>query len=189
MTAPSRRRATYEDVLRAPSNVVAEVLFGTLYTHPRPSLRHANASSHLGGLLCGPFRFGQGGPGGWVIYDEPELHLGAEPDIVVPDLAGWHRERLADLPEDARWTSIAPDWLCEVLSPSTEASDRAEKMEIYLRERVGHVWLIDPVLRTLELYRHGGEVWQRLAVYRDDATVRAEPFEAFELPLGLLWER
>jgi len=121
--------------------------------------------------------------------DEPELHLGAEPDIVVPDLAGWRRERLADLPEDARWTSIAPNWLCEVLSPSTEASDRAEKMEIYLRERVGHVWLIDPIVRTLEVYRHGGDLWQRLAVYRDDATVRAEPFEAFELPLGLLWER
>lgn len=124
-----------------------------------------------------------------MIDDEPELHLGAEPDIVVPDLAGWHRQRLADLPEDARWTSIAPNWLCEVLSPSTEVSDRAEKMEIYLRERVGHVWLIDPVLRTLELYRHGGEVWQRQAVYRDDPRVRAEPFEAFELPLGLLWER
>lgn len=189
MNAPARRRATYEDVLRAPPSMVAEVVFGVLHTHPRPSLRHANASSHLGVLLGGPFRFGRGGPGGWVIYDEPELHLGDEPDIVVPDIAGWRRERLADLAEDAAWTSIAPDWICEVLSPSTQALDRAEKMEIYLRERVAHVWLIDPIARTLEVYRQGDGVWQRLAVHRDDASVRAEPFEAIELPLQLLWER
>lgn len=189
MTAPARRRATYEDVLQAPPNVVAEVLFGVLHTQPRPALRHANASSHLGGLLFGPFRIGQGGPGGWVIYDEPELHLGGEPDIVVPDLAGWRRERLAELPEDAAWTSIAPDWVCEVLSPSTQATDRAEKMEIYLRERVGHVWLVDPIVRTLEVYRLGEGVWQRVAVHRDDASARIEPFDAVELRLGLLWER
>ncbi|MEX1367286.1 MAG: Uma2 family endonuclease [Nannocystaceae bacterium] len=189
MPAPIRRRASYEDVLAAPSTVVAEVIFGVLHTQPRPSLRHANASSHLGGMLFGPYRIGTGGPGGWVIYDEPELHLGGEPDILVPDLAGWRRERLADLPDDARWTSIAPDWICEVLSPSTQAIDRAEKMEIYLRERVGHAWLVDPVARTLEVYRLGDDVWQRVAVHRDDAKIRAEPFDAVELSLGLLWER
>src|SRR5690606_31336136 len=189
MTAPALRRATYEDVLQAPPHVVAEVIHGVLHTHPRPALRHANASSSLGGLLFGPFRLGRGGPGGWVIYDEPELHLGGEPDILGPDLAGWHRERLADLPDDAAWTSIVPDWICEVLSPSTQALDRSEKMDIYLRERVGHVWLIDPAVRMLEVYRHGDSVWQRLAVYRDDASVRAEPFDAVELALGLLWER
>lgn len=189
MTAPARRRATYEDVLQAPPNVVAEVLFGVLHTHARPALRHANASSHLGVLLGAPYRFGRGGPGGWVIYDEPELHLGSEPDIVVPDLAGWHRERLADVPNDAAWIPVAPDWVCEVLSPSTQAIDRAEKMDIYLRERVGHVWLVDPAARTLEVYRRGGEVWERLAVHRDDASVRVEPFDAIELQLGLLWER
>jgi hypothetical protein len=189
VTVPLRRRATYDDVLRAPANTVAEVVFGTLHTHPRPSLRHAAASSHLGVLLGGPFRFGHGGPGGWILYDEPELHLGTEPDILVPDLAGWGRERLADVPKDAPWTAIAPDWICEVLSPSTQALDRADKMEVFLRERVGHAWLIDPIAQTLEVYRHGGDVWHRLAVHRGDATVRAEPFEVFELPLGLLWER
>jgi Uma2 family endonuclease len=189
MIAPAHRRATYEDVLQAPPNVVAEVLFGVLYTHARPALRHANASSLLGGLLLGPFRVGRGGPGGWVIYDEPELHLGGEPDIVVPDLAGWRRERFAGVPDDAAWTSIAPDWVCEVLSPSTEATDRAEKMEIYLRERVGHVWFVDPIVRTLEVYRLGEGVWHRIAVHRDDACVRVEPFEAIELQVGLLWER
>lgn len=187
MTAPAKRRASYEDVLAAPPKVVAELLFGTLHTHPRPSLRHANASSHLGVLLGGPFRFGHGGPGGWILYDEPELHLGA--DILVPDLAGWRRERLAALPEDAPWTAIAPDWACEVLSPSTQAIDRAEKMEIFLRERVGHVWLIDPIAKTLEVYRHGGDLWHRVAVHREADSVRAEPFDAVELALGLLWER
>ncbi len=189
MSVPARRRAGYEDVLRAPPHMIAEVIHGVLHTQPRPALRHANASSHLGILLGAPFRFGSGGPGGWVIYDEPELHLGDEPDILVPDLAGWKRERLAELPDDAAWTTIAPDWICEVLSPSTQAIDRAEKMEIYLRERVAHAWLVDPIARTLEVYRRGEAVWQRLVVFRDDARVRAEPFDAFELPLGLLWQR
>ncbi len=169
--------------------MVAELIYGVLHTQPRPALRHANASSLLGYQLSGPYRAGVGGPGGWVIYDEPELHLGSEPDVLIPDLAGWRRERLADLPEDAAWTTIAPDWICEVLSPSTQAIDRAEKMEIYLRERVGHVWLVDPIARTLEIYRLGETVWQRVAVARDRALVRAEPFDAFELQLGLLWER
>lgn len=170
--------------------MVAEVIYGVLHTQPRPALRHAKATSRLGGLMMSPFDLGVGGPGGWVIYDEPELHLGDEPDILVPDLAGWRRERLADadLP-DAPWTTIAPDWICEVLSPSTQAIDRAEKMEIYLRERVGHAWLIDPIARTLEIYRLADAVWQRVAVHHDDAIVRAEPFEAFELQLRLLWER
>jgi Uma2 family endonuclease len=189
VTAPAERRATYEDVLAAPPNMVAEVLFGTLYTHARPTIRHANVSSLLGGLLVGPFRLGHGGPGGWIILDEPELHLGADPDILVPDLAGWQRERLDELALDAAWTSIAPDWACEVLSPSTQATDRAEKMEIFLRERIGHVWLIDPKAETLEIYRHGGDVWHRLAVHHGDVRVRAQPFEAVELPLGPLWQR
>jgi Uma2 family endonuclease len=189
MPATARRRASYEDVLRAPPNMIAQVIYGVLHTQPRPALRHANVSSHLGVLLGNPFRFGVDGPGGWVIYDEPELHLGDEPDILVPDLAGWKRERLAELPDDAPWTSIAPDWICEVLSPSTQAIDRAEKMEIYLRERVGHAWLIDPIARTLEVYRLAEAVWQRVAVFHDDALVRAEPFDALELQLRLLWER
>jgi Uma2 family endonuclease len=188
VTAPAKRRATYEDVLAAPPNMVAEILFGTLYTHPRPAMRHANASSLLG-MVLGPFRLGRDGPGGWIILDEPELHLGSEPDILVPDLAGWHRERLAELPADAAWTSIPPDWACEVLSPSTQATDRAEKMEIFLREQVGHVWLIDPIAKTLEIYRHGGKVWHRIATHHGDVVVRAEPFDAIEMRLGLLWER
>jgi Uma2 family endonuclease len=188
MNAPARRRATYQDVLNAPANHVAQVVFGTLYTQPRPAFPHAGTTSGLGYLLSGPFRYGIGGPGGWLILDEPELHLGAEPDIVVPDLAGWRRER-GDLPQrGAPWTAAAPDWVCEVLSPSTQALDRAEKMEVWLRERVRHVWLIDPIAETLEVYRHGGEAWLRVAVHHGAARVRAEPFDAVELELRLLWE-
>ena len=186
MVLPARRGATYDDVLRAPPNMIAEVIFGVLHTQPRPTLRHAAASSHLGVVLGNPFRFGVGGPGGWVIYDEPEIHLGSAPDILVPDLAGWKRERLSDLAEDAAFTTIVPDWVCEVLSPSTQAIDRAEKMEIYGREKVNHVWLVDPIARTLEIYAHADAGWHRLAVFRDDALVRAAPFEVFEFQLGVL---
>ena len=189
MPAPAVRRATYQDVLDAPANTIAEVVYGTLHTQPRPAYRHSIATSNLGVVIGGRFGFGDDdGPGEWVIIDEPELHLGAEPDILVPDLAGWHRERIADLPLDRPWTAVAPDWLCEVLSPSTQRLDRAEKMEIYLREQVRHVWLVDPLARTLEVYRHGGDLWHRSAVHHGDATVRAEPFDAMELPLRWLWE-
>lgn len=188
MPAPAVRRATYEDVLNAPPNMIAQVIFGALHTHPRPAAPHTNVSSNLGVVLGSRFRFGQGGPGGWVIHDEPELHLGPEPDILVPDLAGWHRERLAGLPRERPWTGVAPNWVCEVLSPSTQRIDRASKMEIYLREQVSRVWLIDPLALTLEVYRHAGPVWERSAIFEGDATVRAEPFEAAEIELRWLWE-
>jgi Uma2 family endonuclease len=112
----TRKPATYADVLAAPDHVVAEILDGELHLSPRPAPRHAAASSGLGGALHGPFDRGRGGPGGWRILDEPELHLGA--DVVVPDLAGWRRTRLPRLPDEAYFT-LAPDWICEVVSPST----------------------------------------------------------------------
>ncbi len=191
MSAPAVRRATYQDVLDAPANVIAEVIFGALHTQPRPALPHARVSSRLGVAIGRRFDLDDDdsdGPGGWILYDEPELHLGAEPDIVVPDIAGWHRERLAGTQQDGAFLSVPPDWLCKVLSPSTQRLDRAEKMDIYLREQVRHVWLIDPLARTLEVYRHGGELWHRIAVHHGDAVVRAEPFDAVELPLRRLWE-
>lgn len=188
VSAEAIRRATYQDILDAPPGHVAQIIFGVLHSHPRPALAHAGASTGLTYFLCGPFHFGHGGPGGWIILDEPELHLGDEPDIVVPDLAGWRRDR-GELPaRDSTFTTIAPDWVCEVLSPSTEVLDRAEKMEIYRRDNVRHVWLIDPRARTQELYRHGDDAWTRVAIHHGDALVRAEPFEAIELPLGRLWE-
>jgi len=188
MNVPARRRATYQDVLDAPPHQVAEVIEGVLYTNPRPSTPHANASSILGAELVPPFRRGKGGPGGWIILDEPELHLGAEPDILVPDLAGWRRETLPELP-DAAYLTIAPDWLAEVLSPSTHRLDRAQKLPIYGREKVRHVWLIDPGAQLLEVLRLDGETYRIVASHAGDEKVRAEPFDAIELEVAALWAR
>jgi len=184
---PARKRATYDDVLRAPPSVVAEVVAGVLYTHPRPAQKHALAASSLGAELVGPFQRGRGGPGGWIILDEPELHLGTEPDILVPDLAGWRRERLEKI-EDAPYFTLAPDWICEVASPSTRALDRAEKLPVYAREQVRHAWIVEPLERLLEVYRLEGASWLRVAAFQGHAVVRVEPFEAIALELRVLWE-
>ncbi len=182
---PARNRATYEDLLKVDSNKVAEIIDGVLRTSPRPAARHTNAASVLGEELGPPFRRGRGGPGGWVILDEPELHLAA--DILVPDLAGWRRENMPEIPDEPFFT-LAPDWACEVLSPSTEAVDRADKLPIYAREGVGHAWLVDPIAQTLEVLRLDGDTYRLVATWRESARVRAEPFDAIELDLALLWE-
>ncbi len=185
---PAHKKAGYADVLAAPPNVVAEVVRGVLHTSPRPASPHARATTTLGAELGGPFDRGRGGPGGWILLDEPELHLGPEPDIVVPDLAGWRRERMPEMP-DAAYFTLAPDWVCEALSPSTSRLDRGEKMDVYCREGIGHLWLIDATLRMLEVYRLDGAAWLRVGTWSDEARVRAEPFEALELELGSLWRR
>lgn len=181
----SKRPATYDDLLKVPDQFVAEILDGELYTSPRPSPRHADASSGLGGALRGPFDRGRGGPGGWRILDEPEIHLAA--DVVVPDLAGWRRERLPSIPDEA-FIAVAPDWICEVLSPSTVSIDRVKKLAIYARERVAHAWLIDPIARTVEILRLDTGGWLIVATISDLDVARAEPFEAIELELSLLWD-
>lgn len=186
MADPARRRATYEDVLGAPENMVAEVLDGELHLHPRPAAPHAVAASVLGMDLGVPFQRGRGGPGGWLIVDEPELHLGPDPDIIVPDLGGWRVERLPELPSTPYFT-IAPDWACEVLSESTRRVDRVKKMRLFARERVPHVWLVDPIARTLEVFRLDGDSYRLAATHADDETPRLEPFEAIELELSALW--
>jgi Uma2 family endonuclease len=181
------KRATYEDVLNAPENKVAEILDGELVLSPRPALRHSAASSQLGAIIGGAFNRragGAGGPGGWRILDEPELHL--DDHVVVPDLAGWRRERLPVIPDDA-FTSLAPDWVCEVLSPSTERFDRGRKLRIYAEAGVAHAWLVQPSQRTLEVLRLRDGAWTIVGVWEDAAIVRAEPFEAVELELGRLW--
>lgn len=186
MTAPERahKRATYEDVLNAPEHMVAEILDGELFLSPRPTFRHGVASSVLGVDIGSPFHRGRGGPGGWWIVDEPELHLGT--DVLVPDLAGWRRERMPDPPEGVGVT-LAPDWVCEVLSPSTERTDRMRKLRIYAREGIGHAWLVSPDQRTLEVFRLQEGQWLLLAVHGGDEVVRAEPFDAIELDLLPLW--
>lgn len=184
MADPAKRRATYEDLLAVKDNLVAEILNGVLYTHPRPASRHALASSALGSELFTPFHRGKGGPGGWIILDEPELHLHG--DVVVPDLAGWRRTRMPELPDAAAF-ELAPDWICEVLSPSTAAIDRVEKMPIYARERVTNAWLVDPIAKTLEAFRLEGERGSLLGTWANDARVRVEPFAEIELELAGMW--
>jgi len=179
-----RKPASYADLEALPDNVVGEIVAGTLYASPRPAMPHAFAASQLGGVLINPFNQGQGGPGGWFLIDEPELHLGD--DVLVPDLAGWRQERMPEIPAIAAVT-LAPDWVCEVLSPSTMALDRAAKLPVYARERVPHVWFVDPVARTLEVLRLEGERYTLLATHMGPVCVRAEPFEAFELNLAILW--
>jgi Uma2 family endonuclease len=184
MASPARKRATYEDLLKLPDDKIGEIVDGELYASPRPSVPQVLAHSALNSELGAPFHFGRGGPGGWWILVEPELHL-AE-DTLVPDLAGWRRERLATMP-DAPAITVAPDWVCEVLSPSTERLDRVRKLPAYARHGVAHAWLINPRARTLEVYRREGASWVLAASHADDALVRAEPFDAIELDLLRLW--
>ncbi|HZI15811.1 MAG TPA: Uma2 family endonuclease [Myxococcus sp.] len=186
MGKETKRPATYEDLLALPEHVVGQIIDGELIVMPRPASPHARASSVLGGRLGDLFDWGSSGPGGWWIQDEPELHFGR--DALVPDIAGWRRERMPEMPETAYFTQ-APDWVCEVLSPSTEALDRKRKREIYAREGVGHVWLVDPSKRTLEVFQRQEQQWVQRGTYSGEERVRAEPFEAVELDLGAIWLR
>lgn len=164
---------------------VGEIVDGELHVSPRPASPHARASSTLGSELGGPFDRGRAGPGGWIILDEPELHLVEQ--IMVPDLAAWRRERMPVMPETAAFT-LAPDWLCEVLSPSTEAFDRAKKLPHYARAHVRHIWLVRPETRTLEVLRLDGQTYRLIRTFTEDK-VHAEPFDAVELELSALWSR
>ncbi|MBI4954128.1 MAG: Uma2 family endonuclease [Myxococcales bacterium] len=186
MADPARRAATYADLDTLPGHLVGEILHGVLHALPRPRIRHARAATRLGSHLGPPFDEGVGGPGGWVFLDEPELHLGD--DVVVPDLAGWRREHLPELP-DAAFLTLAPDWACEVLSPATRALDLTDKRDIYRRERVAHLWYVDPApeARTLEVLRWSPAGYVLVSSHRGDPSVRAEPFEALAFPLGALW--
>ena len=184
VATPLRRPATYDDLLQVPEHLVAEIVDGDLHASPRPASRHARASSVLGSQITGPYDLGQGGPGGWWIVDEPELHLGD--DILVPDLAGWRRERMPDFP-DVPFFTLAPDWVCEVVSPGTERLDRTRKLPSYARSGIGFAWLVNPLSRTLEVLRLEQGRWSLLATHADHDVVHAEPFGEMRLDLLLLW--
>ena len=163
---------------------VHEVLRGVTMMSPRPAPPHALVSSNLDMLLGPPYHKGIGGPGGWWILDEPELHLGEE--RLAPDVAGWRRERLPQLPTEAHF-ALVPDWVCEVLSPSTEETDRTEKLDIYAEYGVPFLWLANPLLRVLEVYWLGSNGSYAVKTYRGKRTVRVVPFDALPLDLGQLW--
>jgi Uma2 family endonuclease len=184
MSRPLKKNATYADLCAVPENFVAEILGGELYASPRPASPHSFAGSVLGAKLMSPFQFGENGPGGWWFLDEPELHFGA--DVLVPDVAAWRRERMPVVPSVAYFT-LAPDWVCEVISPSTERIDRQKKQAIYAREGVRHLWFVDPLRQTLEVFSLESARWSLLAVHEGTKSVRAEPFDAVELALSDLW--
>jgi Uma2 family endonuclease len=176
--------ATYADIEALPPNVVGEILFGSLVTHPRPAGRHTAAASAMGVVLGTPFQYGSGGPGGWIIMDEPELHLG--PHVVVPDLAGWRRERLVGQ-QDVAWFDVAPDWICEVLSPSTEIYDRGDKRRIYATYSIPYLWYLDPRAKVLEVFQRQEASWLLTHTFTGDEPVSAPPFDAITFPLSQLW--
>lgn len=184
MGLPALKPACYEDLFDLPENLVGEIIAGRLITHPRPAPRHARAYSSLGFALGSPYDQGIAGPGGWWILDEPELHL--DRDILVPDLAGWRRERMPRLPDTA-WFELPPDWVCEILSPSTARMDRVEKLPIYARHGVRHAWLVDPDLRTLEIFENRDGKWLLLTVLENNADVCQPPFDATSFSLSALW--
>ncbi len=175
--------AVYRD---PPPGTVAEIIAGTLYTMPRPRPIHQNSAIGLSDTLSPPFRRGRGGPGGWIILPEPELRLGDLPDLVEPDLAGWRRERLPDVPPDAA-ISVVPDWVCEILSPSTRRHDAQVKVPMYFRHGVKHLWLVTPATQSLQVFRRVTDGWLLRHFNFEDELVRAEPFDAIELDLSALW--
>lgn len=179
---------TYADIERLPEHVVGEIIAGELVVSPRPAPPHALAASRLGGLLNTRFELGLGGPGGWWIHHEPELSLGVDPryDPVVPDLGGWRVESMPDLPVTAQYR-VTPDWVCEVLSPGTARRDRSRKLPFYIRAGVGHVWLLDPVEQTLEVYEPDATGIRVVGIWSAGDQVSAPPFEALPIDLTLLW--
>ncbi|MDO9016832.1 MAG: Uma2 family endonuclease [Deltaproteobacteria bacterium] len=186
---PNLAPEVIEGYRSAPAHLVAEIIDGALSLMPRPRRRHSRSAGELHGELRGPFDRGRDGPGGWVFLPEPELHLGPRPDIVIPDLAAWRTERTPPgfLADDAAGITLAPDWVCEVLSPSTASTDRTKKLPIYRREGVGHAWLIDPTAHTLEVFRRHDLGWLLIATFAGASVVRAEPFDAVPLDLAGLW--
>ncbi len=183
MPATAKRQARYEDLFELPANMVGEIVNGELHVSPRPAMKHALAATYMSAGVIGHYGRG-GGTGGWWIVFEPELHLG--PDVLVPDLAGWRKERMPTYP-DAPFTELAPDWICEVLSASTRSLDRIRKLPIYAREGVAHAWLVDPEDRFLEVFRLDNGLWKLVAQFEGEGMIRAEPFDAVELDMGAWW--
>jgi Uma2 family endonuclease len=184
MSRPAERLAEYRDLFELPEHVIGEILNGQLITQPRPAPKHARASSIVGSELVGPYDQGRGGPGGWWILDEPEMHLG--PHILVPDLAGWRRERMPALPDEA-YFALAPDWVCEVLSPGTARIDRVVKMPIYAAQGVQWLWLVEPDLHTLEVFRLFDGHWLLEGAWQEADEVHAPPFAELAFSLADLW--
>ena len=175
----------YEELCQLPDHMVGEILGGELEVSPRPSLEQANSSSGLTGILREPFHYGRnGGPGGWWILVEPEVHL--DETVFVPDVAGWRKSRVSG-PLKGQFSELAPDWVCEVISPSSVRHDKITKMHLYAKFQIPHYWLVDPFGHVLEVFELQGEKWVLHSAYAKEDKVSAPPFEAIEFNLGDLW--
>jgi Uma2 family endonuclease len=184
MTIAMHKPATYADLEAVPPNLAAEILSGTLVTHLRPLLGHGRATSALGAITTGSYQLGNGGPEGWEFIVEPELHLG--PHVVVPDIAAWRRTRSPG-PRSAAFTTVAPDWICESLSASTEKIDLGQKLAIYAQFGVNHLWVLDPRVKSLECFVLQNKEWVLKGTCFDNDKVSATPFDAMTFALDLLW--
>jgi len=187
MSDAATKLATYEDLLRLPDDVRGEVLSGRVVTAPAPMPKHSKAQRALGSFIGRPFDDddGHGGPGGWWIFVEVDIALGAH-DIVRPDLAGWRRERLVD-PAEQRPITVVPDWVCEILSPSTAARDKVQKRALYGEAGVLHYWIVDVDARTLEAFTLESGRWVLTGSYDDASTAAIPPFDAVALDVGRLF--
>ena len=187
MSAVIKETGLYEQLMNLPENVTGEIINGELHAFPRPAGPHASATSSLGMDIGTAYHRGRGGPGGWWILDEPEIHFIRDTEVLVPDLAGWRRERMPGLPQDHRF-EVVPDWVCEVLSPSTYRKDRVIKMKTYAQYGVAYLWLIDPLARILEAYALDDAHWTVAGLYQGQDEVSVAPFAAIVIALGDLWE-
>jgi len=184
VTDRARRIPTLADLDALPRGIKGEIIEGVLYTMTRPRSRHQRTGAMIVSALSGPFDLGQRGPGGWWILPEPGIELPNTPEI-APDLAGWRRERLPVLPEDA--LTVVPDWVCEILSPTTRRHNLLVKKPYYAKVGVPHHWIVDPVERTVTAYRLESGRWLELGVYRDNHEARIEPFDAVPLDITSWW--
>jgi Uma2 family endonuclease len=181
----ARKLPTLEDLESLPPGMKGEIIEGVLYTMTRPRASHQRALRTIGSRLGDPFDDGKGGPGGWWILPEPGIELPDTPEI-SPDLAGWRRDRMPTLPEEEP-IRIPPDWVCEILSPSTRRHDLLIKKPYYARVGILHHWLVDREARTLTSYRLEAGHWVELGVYGDDCEARIEPFDAVPLDVAGFW--
>jgi Uma2 family endonuclease len=183
--APPTLEELWAKLEALPEGVKGEIIDGELHVQPRPRFRHARATGFLSRHLGGSFDFDDGGPGGWWIVPEPGIELPGAPEV-SPDLGGWRRERMPEPPEDEP-IRLVPDWVCEVLSPSNARHDRLVKLPFYARVGVPWIWLVDTRDQTLQVLELRDGAWSLRGSFGPDAVIRAEPFEAIEIPLARMW--
>jgi Uma2 family endonuclease len=183
---PALRPTLYEQLEALPEGLTGEILNGQVHTQPRPSGPHARVASRFARTIGRSYDDGIDGPGGWWIFVKPEVHFRRDVEVAVPDLAGWRRERMPHPPRDQRF-EVVPDWVCEILSPSTASKDRQVKMPLYASYAVAFVWLVDPQARTLEAYELLDGDWQKFGRFTDADQVAVPPFEAVMIDLDGLW--